>query len=211
MSGVNKWREEDHATGYLAVVNEIPHRAEGESVLLDCIPQAASRILDLGCGDGRLLALALERFPQASGIAVDFSPAMLVRARRRFSGNPRVSVREHNLDQALPDVGEFDAVISCFAIHHLTHERKRTLYEEAFRAVKPGGVFCNLDHVSSPTPRLHAQFFASLGQNVESEDPSNKLLDIETQLGWLGAIGFADVDCHWKWLELALLAGVRPA
>ena len=210
MAHVNKWTEEGHARGYLAVAKEIPHRAEGESALLDRLPQAASRILDLGCGDGRLLALALERFPPASGIAVDFSPAMLVRARRRFSGNPRVSVHEHNLDQALPDFGEFDAVISCFAIHHLTHERKRALYEEVFRVVKPGGVFCNLEHVSSPTPRLHAQFLATLGQDVESEDPSNKLLDIETQLGWLGAIGFADVDCHWKWLELALLAGVRP-
>ena len=75
----------------------------------------------------------------------------------------------------------------------------------------PGGVFCNLEHVSSPSPRLHHEFLKSLDMAPENDDPSNKLLDMETQLHWLREIGFTDVDCHWKWRELALLAGRRVA
>ena len=113
------------------------------------------------------------------------------------------------MDSPLPRVGKFDAVISSFAIHHLVHARKRQLYGEIYTALNGGGVFCNLEHVASPTPRLHEEFLQRIGFTVETEDPSNKLLDVETQLGWLREIGFAEVDCHWKWRELALLVGMR--
>ena len=39
-------------------------------------------------------------------------------------------VIEHDLDNSLPDLGHFDAVISSFVIHHLRHSRKYSLYEE---------------------------------------------------------------------------------
>jgi ubiquinone/menaquinone biosynthesis C-methylase UbiE len=140
-------------------------------------------------------------------VAVDFSPTMLEAVHKRFAGDSSVRVVAHNMDELLPALGKFDAVISSFAIHHLVHERKRELYAEVYHVLNGGGVFCNLEHVASPTPRLHQEFLERIGFTVESEDPSNKLLDVETQLGWLREIGLVDVDCAWKWRELALLVG----
>lgn len=79
-----------------------------------------------------------------------------------------------------------------------------------FSLLTPGGVFCNLEHVSSPTQWIHARFLEAMNIDPEDEDPSNMLLDMQTQLQWLNEIGFENVDCYWKWRELALLVGRVP-
>jgi tRNA (cmo5U34)-methyltransferase len=79
---VNLWSTTEHALGYLAKADSIPHRTEGAAVLIDYIPNTANRILDLGTGDGRLMALLkivgeaspVETRPQATGVALDFHP-----------------------------------------------------------------------------------------------------------------------------------------
>jgi tRNA (cmo5U34)-methyltransferase len=209
---INLWTSTDHVRDYLERADSISHRGEGESALLEFIPADTPRILDLGTGDGRLLALVQGELtrrgaPEPDAVAVDFSPAMLEAVRQRFAGQPSVSVIAHNMDEPLPALGRFDAVISSFAIHHLVHDRKRALYGEIYGLLNAGGVFCNLEHVASPSPRMHQDFLERIGFTVETEDPSNKLLDVETQLGWLREIGFVDADCAWKWRELALLVG----
>jgi len=209
---VNLWTLNEHARDYLERADSISHRSEGESALLEFMPTSTRRILDLGTGDGRLLNLVREELSRRGhsdieAVAVDFSPTMLDVVRRRFAGDSFVRVVAHNMDEPLPALGRFDAVISSFAIHHLEHERKRALYVEIYGLLNAGGVFCNLEHVASPSARLHEEFLERIGFTVESEDPSNKLLDVETQLRWWREIGFVDVDCAWKWRELALLVG----
>ena len=210
-TNVNLWDKPTHALEYLARADRIPYRGEGERTLLECLPPSIGRVLDLGSGDGRLLSLVRLARPVMEAVAIDFSETMLDRLRERFAEDPRVRVLAHDLSEPLPDasLGRFDAIVSSFAIHHLAHPRKRELYTEIHRLLSPGGVFLNLEHVSSATPSLHHQFLASMNVAPEDEDPSNKLLDVETQLGWMREIGFADVDCLWKWRELALLAAKR--
>jgi SAM-dependent methyltransferase len=208
---MSEWQTAEHALAYLERADRLPHRAAGEAALLDEIPSGARRVLDLGSGDGRLMRLVLLARPDARGVALDFSPPMLQRLKERFAADSRVEVVTHDLENPLPQLGTFEAVVSSFAIHHLDHRRKRRLYEEVWSALEPGGVFCNLEHVASPTPQLHLRFLEAIECTPEQEDPSNKLLDVETQLRWLREIGFADVDCYWKWRELALLVGNKGA
>src|SRR5262249_15085942 len=95
----NEYATAEHALKYLARADQIPHRTEGEAVLLDFIPHNVRRILDLGTGDGRLLALLRIDRPHAEAVALDFSATMLAAARKRFQGDRKVRVVEHNLEE----------------------------------------------------------------------------------------------------------------
>ncbi len=205
-----EWTDAEHVQAYFEHAADFSRRREGESVLLEAVPPGTRRLLDLGTGDGHLLALLRVHCADMTGVGLDFSAEMLRRAGERLDGAEWADLVEHDLDQPLPALGRFDAVVSSLAIHHLEHERKRSLYAEAFELLEPGGVFANFEHVASSSERLHRDFFAAIGEPIESEDPSDRTLDVETQLSWLREIGFADVECYWKWRELALLVGVRP-
>jgi tRNA (cmo5U34)-methyltransferase len=233
------WKQADVAAAFL---NErsllIPDRQRQLEVLLRVLrfaPEEPRRVLDLGAGDAILLATVLEAFPQARGVAVDFSPLMLDQARQRLARfGPRAVTVEADLQApawkgAVP--GPFDAVVSGFAIHHLTHQRKRALYREVFDLLPEGGVFLNAEHVASPTPRIEHMFDDAMtehlflrrkerGEDVTREQvhraflerpdrAANILAPVEEQCQWLRDIGFREVDCFWKYFELALFGGIR--
>jgi SAM-dependent methyltransferase len=209
-TNINRWVEPEWALRYLRERDGIPHRVEGLEVMLELLPARAERVLDLGTGDGNTLALVLAARPEATGVGLDFGDEMLRRARERFAQDERVEIRHHDLDVPLPaDLGPFDLVVSSFAIHHLVPERQRALYREVYDRVRPGGVFLNVEHVASRTADLHVQFLAAIGKTPETDDPSNKLVPVPDHLAWLEDVGFVNVECFWKWRELAVVGGSR--
>ncbi len=234
------WKQRDVAAAFLTERSLlIPDRMRQLDVLLRLLRFSACepvRVLDLGAGDALLLATVLEAFPQASGVAVDFSPLMLEQARerlRKFAGRAQtIEADLQRLSWYTGVKGPFDAVISGFAIHHLVDERKRALYQEVFDLLAPGGLFINSEHVASATAWGEELFNDAMVQHLHQrrrergEDVSldavrreflerpdraaNILARVEEQCQWLRTIGFQDVDCFWKYFELAIFGGRRP-
>jgi ubiquinone/menaquinone biosynthesis C-methylase UbiE len=235
------WKQRDVAAAFLSerslLIPDRPRQLEVLLRLLHFAPRQPGRVLDLGAGDGLLLATVLEEYPQAEGVALDFSPLMLEQARQRLAGfGPRAVTVEADLgtpawQRAVQ--GPFDAVVSGFAIHHLPDERKQALYREVYGLLSGGGVFLNCEHVSSPTPQLEQVFEDAMsehlwrrrrerGEEVTREQvhreflerpdrAANILVSVEEQCRWLRAIGFHDVDCYWKYFELAIFGGFSPS
>jgi SAM-dependent methyltransferase len=87
----------EHVRRYLDRADGFPRRAEGERVLLEHVPRDARRILDLGTGDGRLLALLRIDRPEMHGVGLDLSEPMLKAARKHFADDDRIELVKHDL------------------------------------------------------------------------------------------------------------------
>jgi SAM-dependent methyltransferase len=199
------WRDPGRVAEYLS--REIPHRDIAEAMLLGALPANMERFIDLGTGNGRMIALIREQHPHAGALGVDFSEPMLARAGERFAEDPLVELQRHDLTRPLEGRAPVDAVVSALAIHHLEDTRKQDLFKEVHGLLRPGGVFVNLDIVAATSSVQHKRFRLAIGRL--QDDPADRLAGLCDQLAWLRQAGFEEVDCQFKWLQLALFLGTR--
>jgi SAM-dependent methyltransferase len=101
---------------------------------------ARPRVLDLGCGNGALLAALEPRI--ASGVGVDVSTSMLGFAEARAATRPTLRFTRAET-HALPfEAGSFDVVISFLSFRYLDWERS---WPEIRRVLAPSGRFLLID------------------------------------------------------------------
>lgn len=86
--------------------------------IIERIDGTPTRILDAGCGSGRVTELLLQRFPKTSVVAVDSSATMLEQARERLAPyDERIEVVHADLTRRLPVDGTVDVVFSNAVFH----------------------------------------------------------------------------------------------
>ena len=177
------------------------------------------RILDLGAGTGMLSAVVAESFPEARFTLFDSSPRMLEQARDLLG--EKAEVVTGDMYQGIPE-GPWDAVISALAIHHMTDEGKKSVYEAVFSGLRPGGIFVNAEHVLGETPAMQDYYAewhrwqafekglneAEWKETVERMSHDH-LTPLSTQLEWLSEIGFTHVDVLLKDHGFAVFTGRR--
>jgi 2-polyprenyl-3-methyl-5-hydroxy-6-metoxy-1,4-benzoquinol methylase len=104
------------------------------SVVLAALPAGASRVLDVGCGDGVLSAQLLDAgVPDVVGLDRDRS--VLTRARTRHEGRG-IEWIHGDLHQVAFEPNSFDAVVSVAALHHMDASQSLRRFAEL---VRPGG------------------------------------------------------------------------
>lgn len=232
------WQDKELVANFLTGVRgAIPYATDQINIALQVLDQTGTpirRVADLGCGDGAIAHAVLNHYPHAQVTAIDFSEPMLEQAKQRLTPfSERVAFVQADL--YTPDwqinLEPFDAVLSGYCIHHLPDDRKRELYSEIYHLLTPGGGFLNIEHVLSASLWGEHLFNELLVDSLyewhrtqggllsreevgkrfvyREDKQANILAAVDIQCEWLRAIGFQQVDCYFKWLELAVFGGVK--
>lgn len=218
------WSDYDHQ-----VRTAIPLYDQALQTLADVVSRSRldpATILDLGIGTGNLAHMLLDIFPNARLTGIDVLQDFLDIAGKKLSGHEdRVSLERVDLSDF--DFSQrYDLVVTSFMFHHTPDEAKRTAYARIFSCLTSGGCLMQADFVGSASP-FYGEIFDALrisymkDRNLSEEQIRKQYVEhrkleiptpMEQQLTWLRDLGFRDVECFWKYLNLAVFGGrkVQP-
>ncbi len=161
--------------------------------VLDRLPlRGDERVLDAGCGSGRVTEALLARLPHGEVVALDASPAMLEQARQRLVGKGRVTYVLADLARSLPIHGLVDHILSTATFHWVSDHD--AMFGSLAAAIRPGGYLVaqcgglgNIAGVLEAVRRTGVKTFEAT--HFASPEETRRRL---------GAAGFSDVEC---WLN----------
>jgi len=136
MAGPTTPRDWDART-YDRIAN--PMARWGTAVLEGLPLTGAERVLDAGCGSGRVTEELLGRLPEGSVVALDASPRMIEEARRRLAAfGDRVEYVVADLGRPLA-IAPVDAILSTATFHWVADHY--ALFRNLAAVVRPNGPF----------------------------------------------------------------------
>jgi SAM-dependent methyltransferase len=142
-------------------------------------PKPGMRVLDLGCGTGRLVPY----LAGASYVGVDSNPSYIEAAASKWGSE---SARFLVADLArFPDIEiePVDAVVLLGVLHHLPDEVASATLHNAGELLAPSGRVVTMDPCFEPTQRSIARILMALDRGLYVRHPADYLRLIETHLG----------------------------
>jgi trans-aconitate 2-methyltransferase len=164
------------------------------TTVLDRLPlEGHERVLDAGCGSGRVTELLAERLPRGTVVALDGSAAMIDAARDRLARfGDRIDFVVADLGRPLPIDGEVDAVLSTATFHWVPDHD--ALFANLATVTRPGGWLIAQCGGAGNIARVMATL-ATIGDGWTGP------VHFETPLATtrrLDAAGYVDIEC---WLS----------
>lgn len=192
--------------------------ASAADLVAATVEEKSPTILDLGAGTGLLSEFVTKKTHPSALSLLDESPEMLAKAETRLAKyKPTLYIQKFT--DPLPK-GNFNAIISALAIHHLQDDEKKNLFSRIYQSLAPGGIFLNAEQVLGPSQwheklydEMHLNGARALGSSEDEIHAAqermsfDRCLPLSTQINWLHEIGFQRADTYFQWFRFAVYAG----
>ena len=173
-------------------------------IIKEGIPSHANRLLDFGCGNGRLLRrIARSRINDLWG--VDITPSLIEEARRIVSLKERVHFEVIEPALPYPLASEyFDAVICCWVFQHINDDEVvRDILKELFRLLKKGGILVTFDRTSPKrmVQDLNGRPYTTIRTMAEEEALAKEtgFLSERTRIVWIAGRLWQRILSRFDW------------
>jgi tRNA (cmo5U34)-methyltransferase len=216
---------ESEAEEYDKIIIElIPYYSEMVDALVSAIPfnrEKKLRIIDLGCGTGKLSKEIAEKFPNAEFTCVDIAGNMLDIAKSRLKKRAEYINADFN---SYSFNGKYDLAVSSLALHHLTQDKDiYEFYGKIYDLLNDNGLFINADVVLGSTKALQDVFIEKwieyMKKSVSIDIINNKWLPnyysedrpvpLMKHLDFLNKQNFKNIDVIWKYFNYAVYIGEK--
>jgi SAM-dependent methyltransferase len=136
-------------------------------------PKAQDKILDIGCGTGKIL----DYLPQCHYVGIDIEQKYIEHAKSQY-GNRGIFLCNRLDKFDYKELNDFDIVIASGLLHHLDDQQAESAIKLARYALKPKGRLVTLDGCYLKYQSPVARFLLSLdrGRHVRTVDSYNAII-----------------------------------
>jgi tRNA (cmo5U34)-methyltransferase len=199
------------------MVKLVPHYLEQHQIISAVLPKEDKdyRVLDLGCGNGVLSEIVLQKLPHAFVVGFDVTDKMLQAFEKKLANHAgKYELRQGDF-RTDPIGTEYDIILAGLTLHHLTWEQRENFYQTLYSAVNKGGLFLARDiiidedkEVRQKQYSLWKEFMQSQGEDpefwyakhIEKDHP----MTLSDHFAWLQKADFTKVACQWRLYNFAI-------
>jgi len=220
----------EHALEFL-----IPKFRESHEIIVSMLDFPRSqelRFADLGSGFGELSKRLLLHFPAALVFGIDDKRAIMEKTRaslKEFDG--RFIGFERNLQNIswTEGLAPLDAVASSFTLDYLPEQEHQRIISDAYHVLNPLGRWVSCEFYQATDARVNRIFHDLEIQYVQNSMQKGELTReqvdrlsrstllrqkhhvcrLDEKMDWLRQAGFKNVDVPWRFLNLAVVSGVK--
>jgi len=199
------------------MVKLVPQYLEQHQIIYSLLPEEDKnyRVLDLGCGNGMLSEVVLEKLPNSHVVGFDLTENMLKafdRKLSKYSGKFELIQGDFRTD---PIGNKYDIIIAGLSLHHLTWPERENFCKILYSSLNDGGIFISRDIIIDEDQNIRSQQYGFWKEFMRShgEDPDfwyskhiekDHPMTLKDHFLWLRKAGFSDVACQWRHYNFAI-------